>query len=90
MCYRSQFPGDPAGKDLAALLLAEARAGEVAFRDERNNVNDDLMLVQYSVDDDGDDGGKIGFSNNFDEDDDKAACLEDRATKQMLALPAEV
>ena len=68
--YRSQFSGDPAGKNLAALLLAEARAGEIAFRDECNNVNDDLMLVEYSVDNDGDDGGKICFPSDFDEDND--------------------
>ena len=74
--YRSQFSGDPAGKNLAALLLAEARAGEIAFGDECNNVNDDLMLVEYSVDYDWNDGGKICFPSDFDEDNDQATCLE--------------
>ena len=31
LCYRSQFSSDPASKDLATLLLAKARAWEVAF-----------------------------------------------------------
>ncbi len=39
------------------------------------------MFIQYGVDDDGDDGGKVGFSHDFDENDYEAACLEDRAMK---------
>lgn len=56
----------PAGKDLAALLLAKTGPGEVALGDEGDDVNDDLMFVEDGIDDDGDDGGKVGLSHDFD------------------------
>ncbi len=46
------------------------------------------MLIEYSIDDNGDDRGEVGFSNNFDEDNDEATGLKNGARKrQILALP---
>jgi len=75
----AQLTGDPAGEDLAALFLAETAAREVASADEGDDVDDDLVLVEDGVDDDGDERGEVGFAGYLDQDDDQAACLEDRA-----------
>ena len=48
------------------------------------------MLVQYCIDNNGDYGGEVGFSTNFDEDNNKATSLEDGARRSTLALPAQM
>ena len=75
----TEFPSYPRGENLAALFLAEAGAWEVAFGDKGDDVEDKLVLVEDGVDDDRDDGGEVGFSDDFDEDDDESAGLEDGA-----------
>jgi hypothetical protein len=45
LCDCAHFAGYPAGEDLAALFLAEAGAVEVAFDDERDDVDDELVFV---------------------------------------------
>ena len=48
------------------------------------------MLVQYRIDNDGDYRGEVGFSTNFDEDNNKATSLEDGAKRSTLAVPAQM
>lgn len=81
--HSAHFAADPAGEDLAALFLAEAAAREVAAVDKGDDVDDDLVLVEDGVDDDGDDGGEVGLAGDFDEDDNEAAGLEDSAERML-------
>jgi hypothetical protein len=74
--HGAQLPANPPSQDLATLLLAETAAGEVASVDERDNVHDDLVLVEHGVDDDGHDGREVGLARNFDEDDNETTGLE--------------
>lgn len=72
---------NPSGKDFSALLLTKAGAGEVAARHEGDDVDDELMGIQNGVDDDGHDGGEEVFPEDFDENDNEAAGLEDGAVR---------
>ena len=47
------------------MLLAEAGAGEVTSVDKGDDVDDDLVLVEDGVDDDGDEGCEVGFAPNL-------------------------
>ena len=75
----AHLAGDPSCEDLPTLLFAQARAWEVTLCDEGDNVGHELMLVENGVNDDGDYGGKVGFSNDLDEYNDEAASLENGA-----------
>lgn len=55
----------------------QAGAGEIAFGNKGNNVDDKLVFVEHGIDNDRDDGGEVGFSADFDEDDYETAGLED-------------
>jgi hypothetical protein len=79
LCHGAHFTGHPGGEDFPTLLFAEARAWEVALLDKGDNVDNDLVVIQDRIDDDGNDGGEIGFASNFHEDHDKATGLEDSA-----------
>lgn len=81
---RPHFPRDPASEDLAALFFVQAGAGEIAFGDKGNNVDDKLVFVEHGIDDDRDDGGEIGFSAYFDQDDYETASLEDGTEEKWL------
>lgn len=48
------------------------------------------MLVQYCIDNNGDYGGEVGLSTNFDKDNNKATSLEDGAKRSTLAVPARM
>ena len=48
------------------------------------------MLVQYCINNNGDYGGEVGLTTNFDEDNNEATSLEDGAKRSKLALPAKV
>jgi hypothetical protein len=78
---RTHLARHPAGQDFPALLFAEARAVEVAFDDEGDNVDDELVFVENGVDDDGDHGREEVAAEDFDHDHDEAAGLEDSAGK---------
>jgi hypothetical protein len=72
----AHLSGYPAGENLAALLFAETGAVEVAFDDESDDVDDELVLVQNGVDNDGDHRGEEVAAEDLDNNDDKAASLE--------------
>lgn len=80
----AHFTCHPAREDLAALLFAKARAVEVAFDDEGDNIDDKLVFVQDRVHDDGDHGSEEVAAENFDNDDNKAAGLEDSAAWALV------
>ncbi len=56
---------DPTGQDLAALLLAEPAAREVAPVHERHDIDDDLVLVEDSVDDHGNYGCEVRLAGDL-------------------------
>jgi hypothetical protein len=47
----AHLSSDPRAKNLTSLLLSEPGSWEITLRDEGNNIHDDLMLVQYGVHD---------------------------------------
>jgi hypothetical protein len=72
------------------LFLAEARTWEVTSVYEGDDVDDDLMLVEDSVNYYGDDRGEVGFAAYFDEDYNQATCLEYGAVDMLVgSLKAE-
>jgi len=79
--HRPHLAANPAGKDLAALLLVEPTTWEVAFVDKGYDVNNNLVLVENRVDDDWHDGRKVCFAGYLHEDDNKPTGLEDGAEK---------
>lgn len=86
LCYCSHLAGHPAGKDLASLLLAEAGSREVALLDEGDNVDDNLMLVENSVNNYGYKRGQVSFAANLDDNDDETACLENSTVRSYVSL----
>jgi hypothetical protein len=77
--YRSHFARYPAREYFSTLLLPQAGAREVAFGNEGYDVNNDLMLIKDSIDNDRNNRGEVGFPHHFNKNDHKAAGLEDGA-----------
>jgi hypothetical protein len=68
------------------LLLAEARAVEITFDDECDDVDDELVLVEDRVDDDWDHGGEEVAPEDLDDYNHKATGLEDGTVKIELVM----
>ena len=79
----AQLAADPPGEDLTTLFLVEPAAREVALVDERDDVDDDLVLVEDGVDNDGDERREVRLARDLDEDDDETAGLEDSARNHV-------
>lgn len=77
--FRLQAALDPLGQHCAALLLPKSRAGEVALVDERDDVNDNLVLVKDGIHYYRDETRKVRGAGDLDYDDEETACLEDGA-----------
>lgn len=68
---------DPATQDLAALLLSETRFREVSLVDESYDIDNDLVFIEDSVDNDWDERCQVGLAADLDEDHNQATSLED-------------
>lgn len=68
---------DPAAQDLASLLLSETRLGEVTLVDESYDIDNDLVFIEDSIDNDWDQRRQVGLAADFDEDHNQATSLED-------------
>lgn len=73
----AKFSTDPAAQDLATLLLSEARLGEVSLVDESYDIDNDLVFIEDSVDNDWDERRQVGLAADLDEDHNQATSLED-------------
>jgi hypothetical protein len=71
------FAGYPVGKDFATLFLPKTGTGEVAVRNERNDVGNELMFPKNGIDNNRDDRCQICFAHDLDDNDDKTAGLKD-------------
>jgi len=89
LCNRAQPPRHPTRQDLTALFLAESGAWEVATADERNDIHDELVRVEYGINDDGDDACEEVLSVDFRQHDDEAAGLKHcRTARHDIAVAA--
>ena len=72
----SQLSGHPRCQHFAALLFSQTRTGEVSLRDKCYNVDDHLVLIENSIDNDRDERCQVGLSRYFNHDNHQAAGLE--------------
>lgn len=78
---RPHLPANPGSEDFTALLLTQSRAREVSKSNESNNVKNELVFVEDSVDNHGDKRGEESTRANLGDKHQQGASLEDGTEK---------
>jgi len=85
--HGAHLASDPAGQDLPSLLFAKSGSWKVAFVDKRNDIDDDLMLIENGIHNDWNDGSKIGLPPYFNQDYYKSTSLKDSTSLKLAYSP---